>query len=39
VGLVYIAAHALDQGETEVGNGKRFPNATKPVQKTADGFT
>jgi len=39
VGLVYIAAHALDQGETEVGNGKRFPNATKAVKKTADGFT
>ena len=38
VGLVYIAAHALDQGETEVGNGKRFPNATKAVKKTADGF-
>jgi len=27
VGLVYIAAHALDQGETEVGNGKLCPNA------------
>jgi pimeloyl-ACP methyl ester carboxylesterase len=39
VGLVYIAAHALDQGETEVANGKRFPNATKAVEKTADGFT
>lgn len=39
VGLVYIAAHALDQGETEVGNGKRFPNATKAVKKTDDGFT
>ncbi len=38
VGLVYIAAHALDEGETEVGNGKRFPNATKAVKKTADGF-
>jgi len=38
VGLVYIAAHALDQGETEVGNGKLFPNATKAVKKTADGF-
>jgi pimeloyl-ACP methyl ester carboxylesterase len=41
VGLVYIAAHALDQGETEVANGKRYPNATsktKDVQKTADGF-
>src|SRR5471030_298999 len=24
VGLVYIAAHALDKGETEVGNGKLF---------------
>lgn len=39
VGLVYIAAHALDEGETEVGNGKRFPNATKAIKKTADGFT
>jgi pimeloyl-ACP methyl ester carboxylesterase len=24
-GLVYIAAHAPDEGETETGNGKRFP--------------
>ena len=38
-GLVYIAAHALDQGETEVGNGKLYPNKTKAVKKTADGFT
>lgn len=41
VGLVYIAAHALDQGETEVSNGKRFPNAlskTHDVKKTVDGF-
>jgi pimeloyl-ACP methyl ester carboxylesterase len=41
VGLVYIAAHALDQGETEVSNGKRYPNAiskTGDVKKTADGF-
>jgi pimeloyl-ACP methyl ester carboxylesterase len=41
VGLVYIAAHALDQGETEVANGKRFPSAislTHDTQKTADGF-
>jgi pimeloyl-ACP methyl ester carboxylesterase len=38
VGLVYIAAHALDKGETEVGNGKLYPNATKAVKKTADGF-
>lgn len=41
VGLVYIAAHALDQGETEVSNGKLYPNATSKthdVKKTADGF-
>ena len=41
VGLVYIAAHALDQGETEVSNAKRYPNATSKtsdVKKTADGF-
>jgi pimeloyl-ACP methyl ester carboxylesterase len=37
-GLVYIAAHALDTGETEVGNGKKFPNSAKPLVKTADGF-
>src|ERR1700722_10832385 len=36
--LVYIAAHALDEGETEVGNGKKFPNATKAVKRTADDF-
>ncbi|HEY9133242.1 MAG TPA: alpha/beta hydrolase [Dyella sp.] len=36
--LVYIAAHAPDVGETEAGNGKRFPAlAQKPV-KTADDF-
>ncbi|WP_266157892.1 alpha/beta hydrolase [Dyella silvatica] len=38
-GLVYIAAHALDQGETEVANGKRFPNATQAIKKTPDGFS
>ena len=38
VGLVYIAAHALDEGETEAANGKRFPNATKAIKKTDDGF-
>src|ERR1700722_14397278 len=38
VGLVYIAAHALDEGETEVGNGKKFPNATKAVKRTTDDF-
>jgi len=41
VGLVYIAAHALDLGETQVSNGKRFPSATSKtndVKKTVDGF-
>ena len=40
-GLVYVAAHALDQGETEVANGKRYPSATsqtKDIKKTADGY-
>src|ERR1700754_268905 len=36
--LVYIAAHALDVGETEASNGKKYPNATKAVVKTPDGF-
>lgn len=36
--LVYIAAHALDAGETEVSNGKKYPNSTKAVVKTPDGF-
>jgi pimeloyl-ACP methyl ester carboxylesterase len=39
VGLVYVAAHALDEGETEVANGKKYPNATKAIKKTSDGFT
>jgi len=38
VGLVYIAAHALDIGETEAANGRLYPNATKAVKKTPDGF-
>src|ERR1700722_16309496 len=38
VGLVYIAAHALDEGETEVANGKKFPNPTKAVKRTAGNF-
>jgi pimeloyl-ACP methyl ester carboxylesterase len=38
VALVYIAAHALDEGETEVANGKKYPNETKAVKKTDDGF-
>ena len=38
--LVYIAAHAPDVGETESGNGKRFPAAGRDViQKTPDGYT
>jgi pimeloyl-ACP methyl ester carboxylesterase len=37
-GLVYIAAHAPDLGETEAGNGKLFPSAYKSLRKTADGF-
>ncbi|WP_087689467.1 alpha/beta hydrolase [Pandoraea sp. PE-S2R-1] len=36
--LVYIAAHALDTGETEASNGKKYPNATKAVVKTADNY-
>jgi hypothetical protein len=36
--LVYIAAHASEEGETEAANGKKFPNASKPLLKTADGF-
>jgi pimeloyl-ACP methyl ester carboxylesterase len=38
VGLVYIAAHALDVGETQAKNGKKFPNSTKAFVKTPDGF-
>lgn len=37
-GLVYIAAHALDNGETEAINGKKFPNSAHPFVKTPDGF-
>ncbi len=39
-GLVYIAAHAPDQGETESGNGKRFPAIGRDaITKTPDGYT
>ena len=38
VALVYIAAHALDEGETEAANGKKYPNETKAIKKTDDGF-
>jgi pimeloyl-ACP methyl ester carboxylesterase len=37
-GLVFIAAHEPDTGETEATNGKRMPSAAKPPLKTADGF-
>ena len=36
--LVYIAAHAPDVGETEAGNGKKFPNSSRPLVKTPDDF-
>jgi len=36
--LVYVAAHALDEGETEVANGKRYPNAARPLESTPDGY-
>jgi pimeloyl-ACP methyl ester carboxylesterase len=38
VGLVYIAAHAPDKGESEADNGKRMPSAYKSLQKPANGF-
>jgi pimeloyl-ACP methyl ester carboxylesterase len=37
-GLVYIAAHAPDKGETEADNGKLFPPAYHSLQKPANGF-
>lgn len=37
-GLVYIAAHALDAGETEASNGKKFPNTAHPFARSADGY-
>jgi len=37
-GLVFIAAHAPDKGESEAENGKRYPPAYKSLQKTASGF-
>ena len=39
-GLVYIAAHAPDTGETETGNGKRYPAIGRDaISKTPDGYT
>ena len=41
-GLVYIAAHMPDAGESEADDGKRFPSdlsKSDAIKKTADGFT
>jgi pimeloyl-ACP methyl ester carboxylesterase len=41
-GLVYVAAHMPDAGESEAGDGKRFPSdlsKSTAIKKTADGFT
>src|ERR1700685_3176022 len=40
-GLVYIAAHMPDGGESEAADGKRFPSALSKagaIKRTADGF-
>lgn len=38
--LVYIAAHAPAEGETETENGKRYPAPGRDaIQKTPDGYT
>jgi pimeloyl-ACP methyl ester carboxylesterase len=42
VGLVYIASHQPDAGETEASNGKPYPTPTSAahaIRTTADGFT
>ena len=42
VGLVYIAAHMPDAGESEADNGKRFPSdlsKSNAIKVTPDGFT
>jgi pimeloyl-ACP methyl ester carboxylesterase len=42
VGLVYVAAHMPDAGESEAGDGQRFPSdlaKSDAIKKTADGFT
>jgi pimeloyl-ACP methyl ester carboxylesterase len=38
VGLVYIAAHAPDDGESEANNGKIYPSAYKSLIKGNDGL-
>src|SRR4030081_3830514 len=40
-GLVYVAAHMPDAGESEAGDGKSFPSdltKSPALKKTADGF-
>ena len=40
-GLVYVAAHMPDAGESEADNGKRFPgdlSKSTAIKKTSDGF-
>jgi pimeloyl-ACP methyl ester carboxylesterase len=42
VGLVYIAAHMPDAGESESGDGKRFPSLVSTagvIRNTSDGYT
>jgi pimeloyl-ACP methyl ester carboxylesterase len=42
VGLVYIAAHMPDSGESEAADGKRFPSALSKsgaIKVTPDGYT
>ena len=41
-GLVYVAAHMPDAGESQADDGKRFPSdlsKSTAIKKTADGFT
>ena len=37
-GLVFIAAHAPDEGESEADNGKKYPSEYKSLIKGSDGF-
>ena len=42
VGLVYIAAHMPDTGESEAADGKRYPSVVSGanvIEKSSDGFT
>jgi hypothetical protein len=42
VGLVYLAAHMPDAGESEAQHGKQFPSdlsKSNAIKKTPDGFT